>query len=144
MALTKADKDAIAAMVAESVGAAVGAIAQASQPAQETPQDKSASTKARATSVTPVVSLKGITGSGVFVATTTTGGKNGDPKPYKDGPRVRISLTNRMGAPYTAATLPWEVFVALHSMTKADFAAIETAIDEALPAWEALQEAQEG
>ena len=108
---------------------------------QPAPSDRKAETKAKAKSVSPVVSLKGITGSGVFVATNTNGGKNGEAKPYRDGPRVRITLTNRMGAPYTAATLPRNVWEALVSMTKADQSKIGDALDAALPAWEAMSEA---
>ena len=110
--------------------------------AQPAPTDAKAKTTAKAKAVSPVVTLKGITGSGVFVATATNGGKNGEAKPYRDGPRVRIVLTNRMGAPYTAATLPRNVFDALATMTKADREKIIGACDDAMPAWEALSEAQ--
>lgn len=121
MALTAKDKAEIAAMMAavladnsaDAAPAQSKAKPKADSKAKRQARDRATEAKARASCVSPVVTVDG---AEVFMASTSLGSKSKEPYTYPEGPRMRIKARDRK-----PITLPLDVVNVIRAMDESDY-----------------------
>jgi hypothetical protein len=125
------------AQLAEQVAQLTELLANAQQGSQATPSEARTNARQQAPEARgPVVKLA--TGAQCFVAIASKGGADKAAKPYGDGPRVRFNRVNSRGSAYAEATLRRDTLEAIWGMPEKDRKALTKALEDAVPAHEAL------